>query len=212
MNAISYNKKVSQNWMNIEEMGYSLIISSICGYKVMENDRVNMYRTMFTKKSSKSNKGKYFFCARWPRWGQYQYWHWHCQVHGLHDYNLIKMCWWQKAYHRMFYYTNWFVWLKWLPPSFTKLLQISYPALQSFMLTAKIVRPKFIENLTYLVLIIKNSFFFFRKQRCLFLLHWRKCIIICITWEFKHTLNECDNILYIKKCTNVVVLFYCLMN
>lgn len=138
----------------------SLIISSICGCKVMESNRVNMYRTMFTKKkSSKSNKGKYFFCARWPRWGQYQYWHWHCQVHGLHDYNLIKMCQWQKPYHRMFYYTSWFVWPQWHPSSFTKLLQNVYPALQNFMLTAKIVRPKFIEHLTYLLLIIKKIFF-----------------------------------------------------
>ena len=76
----------------------SLIVSSICGYEALEGERVNMYRSMFMKKSSKSNKRENFFCVRWPRWGQYQYWHWHCQVHVLHEANLIKMYWWQKAY------------------------------------------------------------------------------------------------------------------
>lgn len=70
----------------------SLIISSIYGYEVLQSKRVNMYKTRFTNKSCKSNKTKKFFCARWPRWGQYQYWHWHCQVHVLHDDNLIKTC------------------------------------------------------------------------------------------------------------------------
>lgn len=78
----------------------SLTVSSICGYKALEGERVNMYRTIHIlwKKSSQSNKRKNFFSARWPRWGQYRYWHWYCQVHVLHDDNLIKMCWWQKAY------------------------------------------------------------------------------------------------------------------
>ena len=45
----------------------SLIVFSICGYEALEGERVNMYTTMFMKKSSKSNKRKNFFCVRWPR-------------------------------------------------------------------------------------------------------------------------------------------------
>lgn len=42
----------------MEEMG-SLIIFSICGYEVLKSERVNMYRTMFTKKKVASQiKGK----------------------------------------------------------------------------------------------------------------------------------------------------------
>lgn len=89
-------KQVRAGW--ILRKWDSLIISSICGYEMLDSERTNMYRAMFTNESSKSNKRKMLSCAGWPRWGQYQYWRWHHQVPVLHDDNLIKMYWWQKAY------------------------------------------------------------------------------------------------------------------
>lgn len=76
----------------------SPFIPRMCGDEALESGRVNMYKTVLRNQSSKLNKRKKFFCTGWPRWGQYKYWPWHCQGHVLHDDNLIKMCWWQKAY------------------------------------------------------------------------------------------------------------------
>lgn len=60
----------------------------------------------------------------------------------------------------------------------------------------------------------KKKVSFFRKQGRLFLPRRRKCIIkvICITWEFKHSLIKPDNILSIEKSTDIIVLPYCLLN
>ena len=149
-----------------------------------------MYRTIhiLRKKSSQSNKRKHFFSARLPRWGQYQYWHWYFQVPVLHDDNLIKMCWWQKAYqiqnvllHRLVCLT------KVTPIFFHKATANFVSGLAKFYVDSKDCEVEIYRTFSMLLIIKKKKVFLFSGNKDVYFYPTEaKCIIRirCITWEF----------------------------